>query len=248
MSKIDDQNTVRVRDADQHQNSHQRHYIQSTVRERQDDEHTDKSHRYGKHDQEGIDERFELRRQNQEQQNKRNQKAQPKALERGFHTLHHSAQIHADVTRGARLGENVTNGAGDASQVLAVGGNVDIDRPLNLIVVHFGRRQDLFDVHNVFENGDRPARSSACPRRAGSSGPRRAARTAAHVRSVGRIPQRNLSQVEQVVNGRIPMFEELHSEVVIVPALAIDPIIRSDHVVGIERGDHVVHNIFLCQA
>ena len=41
------------------------------------------------------------------------------------------------------FGKNVAHSAGDASQIFRRGGDVDIDGTLNLIVVHFGRRQDL---------------------------------------------------------------------------------------------------------
>ena len=44
-----------------------------------------------------------------------------------------------------------------------------------------------------------------------------------------------------------PCSKILHGEVIVVAALAIDPIIGRDHVVGIERGDDVVHYIFLRQ-
>ena len=69
--EIDDQDAVGVRDADQHQHAHQRHDVQRGVGERQNDQHADEAHGNGQHDQERIDERAELRNQNQEQKNKR---------------------------------------------------------------------------------------------------------------------------------------------------------------------------------
>ena len=44
------------------------------------------------------------------------------------------------------------------------------------------------------------------------------------------------------------MLKILDRKVVVVSALAIDPIIWGNHVIGIERGDHIVHHIFLRQA
>ncbi len=115
-------------------------------------------------------------------------------------------------------------------------------------MVHFCRRQDLFHAHNILEDGNRPALSPAGPRRTSGSGPRWAGGATAHFRSVGRVSQGNLPKIDHVVNGGVAMFEELHGEVVVVPGLAIDPIIGGDHVVGIERSDDVIHHIFLCQA
>ena len=110
VSEIDNQNAVRVGDTDQHQHPHQRHNVQCAVGERQDDQHADKPHGNCQHDQEGINERFELRRQDQEQQEKRNQEPEGKALKGSLHALDHPAQIHTHVGRNLLLRENIANG------------------------------------------------------------------------------------------------------------------------------------------
>src|SRR5580700_181042 len=63
--------------------------------------------------------------------------------------------------------------------------------------------------------------------------------------SIAGIAQWNLSQVGHVVNGGVTVLEVLHREVIVVPALAIDPIVGGDHVVRIERGNDVVDYILL---
>ena len=95
--EIDDQDAVGIGNADQHEHAHQRHDIQGGVRERQDNQHADEAHGDRQHDQERIDKRAELSDQNQEQQNKRDPKANREALERCVHPFHHSAQANANI-------------------------------------------------------------------------------------------------------------------------------------------------------
>ncbi len=78
--EIDDQNAVGIRDADQHQHSHQRHHVERGVSQRQNDQHADEAHRDRQHDQERIDQGFELRHQDQKQQNEGKPKPIPKLL------------------------------------------------------------------------------------------------------------------------------------------------------------------------
>ena len=74
---------------------------------------------------------------------------------------------------------------------------------------------------------------------------RRTGGAARHSCAVARIAQGNLSQVGHVVNRSVAMLEVLHREVIIVSALAVDPIVGGDHVVRIERGNDIVDYIFL---
>ena len=43
------------------------------------------------------------------------------------------------------------------------------------------------------------------------------------------------------------MFVVLHRQVIVVPALVVYPVIRCDHVIGVQRGDDVVHYVLLRQ-
>ena len=61
---------------------------------------------------------------------------------------------------------------------------------------------------------------------------------------IGRA-QRNLLQVDQIVDGGFAMLGVLHAEEVVVAGLIVHPIIGRDHDVGIQRRDHVVDDVFL---
>ncbi len=50
------------------------------------------------------------------------------------------------------------------------------------------------------------------------------------------------------MNRSLAMLEKLDGEVIVVSALAIDPIVGRDHVIGIERGDDIIDHIFLRKA
>ena len=65
----------------------------------QDHQDADEAHGNGQHDQKRIDEGAELRDQNQEEQDERDDEAEGEAVEGFLHALDHAAQIDADVRR-----------------------------------------------------------------------------------------------------------------------------------------------------
>ena len=63
-----------------------------------------------------------------------------------------------------------------------------------------------------------------------------------------RLPQRNLRQIDKIVNGRLAVLVILDGQKVVVAGLVIHPVIGRDHGVRVERGDDVIHDLFLGQA
>ena len=108
--------------------------------ERQDHEYPHKPHGNGQHDQEGIGERTKLRYQDEIQQHKREQEAQPETFEGGFHAFHHAAQRDSHVRRIRGMVQDFSNRVRDLTQVLSGRRHVDVGDSLNLVVVHFRRR------------------------------------------------------------------------------------------------------------
>ena len=161
--------------------------------------------------------------------------------------MHHAAQIHAHVAGNFFLGENVADRAGHPPQIFSARSDINIDCALNLIMIDFGRSQNLLHVDNILEHGGRAFAAHARPGSMARARLRRAGWAAVHSFAAAKIAQRNLSQVHHVVNGALAVLEVLHGEVVIVAAFAIDPIVGRDHIVGIQRGDDVIDYIFLRQ-
>ena len=60
-----------------------------------------------------------------------------------------------------------------------------------------------------------------------------------------RRAQRDLLQVNQIVDGGFAVLGVLHAQEVVVAGLIIHPIIRRDHDVRIQRGDDVVDDVLL---
>ena len=101
------------------------------------------------------------------------------------------------------------------SQVLAFGGNIDVDHAEELVVIDLGWRVDHLDVGHVFQHG--------------------------RIGVVGSV-QRNLLEVLHGHRANL-LIGVLHGEEVVVAVVRIDPVTGSDHAVGGERGDHVVYHI-----
>src|SRR5579872_3226120 len=59
---------------------------------------------------------------------------------------------------------------------------------------------------------------------------------------------RNICEVGEIVDCWTSLFEVLDGKIVIVPTLAIDPVIGGDHRVRVQGGDHVVYHVFLRQS
>ena len=69
--ELDDQNAVRDHDAGHHDDAHQRHDVERAAGEHQDEHHAGEARRNGHEDDERIDERSELRHQDQVDQQRR---------------------------------------------------------------------------------------------------------------------------------------------------------------------------------
>ena len=117
-----------------------------------------------------------------------------------------------------RVRDGLDNSGAKLAQILAHGSDVDIDHALDLIMIDFGRRLKVHQLHHGVERG-------------GKFQIRRA--------------QRDLLQIDQVVNGRIAVLVVLHAQEIVVAGLIVHPVIRRDHDVGIQRRDHVVDHVFL---
>ncbi len=106
------------------------------------------------------------------------------------------------------------------AQILAHRSHVNVHNALDLIVVHLGRRLKIHQLHHRIERG--------------------------RLLQIRRA-QRNLLQVQQIVDGRFAVLVILHGQKVIVAGFIVHPVIRRDHDVGIQRRDHVIDHVFLRQ-
>ena len=61
-------------------------------------------------------------------------------------------------------------------------------------------------------------------------------------------PQRDLRQIDKIMNGGPAVFVVLDGQEVVVAGLVIHPVVRGDHGIGIQRGDDVVHDLLLGKA
>ncbi len=84
VGEIDDQNAVRPGDANQHQQPHQRHDIKSGSGQRENHQDSNEAHGNGKHDEKRINERAELRHQDEVKKQRGEDKALSEALKRLF--------------------------------------------------------------------------------------------------------------------------------------------------------------------
>ena len=141
------------------------------------------------------------------------------ALERFIHAFDHAAQIDADVRGEFGVGNGLwIDLVAKRAEILTRRRDVDIDDALDLIVVDFGGRHQIHQLHDGIESG-------------GLFQIRRA--------------QRNLLQIDQIVDRGLAVFGILDAEEVIVAGFVIDPVVGRDHDVRIQRGDDVVDNLFL---
>ena len=60
-------------------------------------------------------------------------------------------------------------------------------------------------------------------------------------------PKWNLHQIDGVVDRRRPVLVVLDRQEIVVAGFVIDPVIGSDHGVGIQRRNHVIHDLLLVQ-
>ena len=155
------------------------------------------------------------------------------------------------------------------AQVFARGSDVDVHHALDLVVIDLGRRFEQAHVHHVVEHRDGPLfgrrwrdpdgttgqtipagphgrrirRRYIASLGHGRGGPALQARSFLHPAA-----QRNLLQIDQVVDRRRAVLVVLHRQEVVVAGLVVHPVIRRDHGVGVQRGDDVVHDLLLAQA
>ncbi len=184
----------------------------------QNDQHAHKAHGNRQHDQHRIYEGPELSYQDEIEEKERQHKAEAEALERRLHAFHHAVQVHADVFGFLDLRQDVLNAVRDVPQVLSGGSHIDVRHALDLVVIDFRGSLNAGQLDDGIQGG-RKSR-------------------------VGRV-QRNIAQIQHIVYGRQPMFVVLDGKVVIVPAFVVDPVIGRDHVIGVQRGDHIIHDVFL---
>ena len=111
--------------------------------ERQNHQHADEAHRNRQHDQKRIDEGPELRHQDQVEQDERKDEADREALERFVHALTMPRRFTRMLRGKLRVGDDLSDCAGDLAQILARRRDVDVGDALDLIVIDFGGRLDV---------------------------------------------------------------------------------------------------------
>src|SRR6266481_578360 len=216
--KFHDQNAVRNNDADHHDYSHQRHNVEGRPGDQEEQKHSCKSGGNREQDDEGVLPRRELRHQDQIDKHYGKNQSDPKALERGAHTLHRPSQVYANALGKAGLLEDVLDLGGDAAEVLGLRRNVDVDYAEQLVMIHLGGGRN----GSQLDDGVEESRLYAL-----------------------HAPQRDLLEVDHALDLILGI---LHGQHVGIPVFRIDPIVGCDHAVGSESGDHVVYDFFLRKA
>src|SRR6201997_3020285 len=211
--ELNDQNAVRHNDAGHHQHAHQAHDVQRGMRGQQEEDHTGDSRRDGQQDDEGVDERGELRHQDQENEHDGENEADSKRLERVMHVIDRAANRQNRSMRGMGIVDDLTDLLADAVEVFRLGHHVDIEHAAKLVVIYLSLRIDGFDRGDRFEWG--------C------------------ILAV-RGSKRDLLEVLQGLNLRLGVLDGQQGG---VSGLWVDPVARIDHAVRRHGGDHVIYNV-----
>src|SRR5689334_16574107 len=188
------------------------------MRGEQKQEHAGESGGNREKNDEGVLPGSELSDENQVNENNRQNEADAETAEGRAHALHGAAKIDADAFRELGFFDAVVDLTGDRAEVFGFRGNVNVHDAEQLIVIHFRWRRNGLYFHDAVEEGRLGAFYAA---------------------------QRNLLEVGDGFDG---IFGILHGQHVGIAALGIDPIIRSNHAVGSERGDDIVHDFLLGEA
>ena len=179
-------------------------------------DHAGQAGRHGEQDEQRIDERFELRDEDEIKQDQREKQAEAEAAERIVHRLRPCRAASTRTSPAGWLRSTIfCTPVRDRAEILRRRSDVDVDDAPELVVIHLGRRLERRDV-------------------ATTSSVRRL--------SVRAGMERNGAQIAQVLNVA---FGILHGQHVVVAALRIDPVARRDHAVGRQRGDDVVDDFAL---
>ena len=110
--------------------------------------------RHGQQDQQRIEERLELRDQNQIDQHDREDQPKAEAAKRDPHALHHAAQSHADVLgQFASRATILSIAVGTLPQILAARRDINVHDAAQLVMVHFGGRLNVADAADGVEAG-----------------------------------------------------------------------------------------------
>ena len=200
---------------------------------------------------------------------KESMKPRPKLLKDSFIPCDHAAQVHANV--GGQLGvrHGLANGARHLAQILARWSDIYIHYALDLVMINFGRRLQEIHVDDIVQHRHRPrpvpgarfayqAGGEYAPAGPPRMGRIRHGRTRHDSRWLGRptfqascllhpAPKWNLHQIDGVVDRRRAVLVVLDSQEIVVAGLVVDPVIGSDHGVGIQRRNHVIDDLLLIQ-
>ena len=137
-----DQNAVGNHDANHHDHAHERHDVEGRSGEQQHHNHTGNAGRNGQQDDEGIDERLELRHQDQiDERNGKNQ-SKSKTSEGLIHALYRPAKIYVHAFGKLGVFQNLLNAAGHAAEIFRGRRYVQIEDAAELVVIHLGGRFD----------------------------------------------------------------------------------------------------------
>src|SRR5246127_5262932 len=211
--ELNDQYAVRNHNASHHQHAHEAHDVQRSMRGQQEEDHTGDSGRNGQQDDEGVDERGELRHQDQENEHDGENEADSERLERVEHVVDRAANRQNRSMRGMGVVDYLTDLLADAVQVFRLGHHVDVEHAAKLVVIYLSRRIDGFDGGDRFE--------WSC------------------ILAV-RGSKRDFLEVVQGLNLRLRVLD---GQQVIVSGLRVDPVARIDPAVRRHGRDHVIDNV-----
>ena len=245
VGELDDQNGVRHHDAGHHDDAHQRHDVQRAAGEDEEEDDADQARRNGHEDDERIDERSELRHEDQVDEQDGDDESEAKVLKRLVHADHRAAHVDDRVLVVLRMREQVVDLPADALQRFALRRDVDVDHAADLVVVDLGGRVDLVDVRDRAERDDAAGVAAAFKRGGNHAGLARVLHGAVAGRTLG--VQGN---VLEILHGHVidPVIGVLHGDEVVVAAVRIDPVAGRHHAAGSERSDHVVDHVFGAEA
>ncbi len=159
-------------------------------------------------------------------------------MKESLHRLHHAAEIDADASRELVARQQIVDLRGHFAQILAGRSDIHVRYALNLVMIDFGGRLHEFDACNVSQSGDRPGAVDSL-----EFVIRRVQRAFAPA-----LPQRNLRQIDKVVNGGLAVLVILDRQKIVVAGLMVHPVVGRDHGVRVERGDDVVDDLLLGKA
>src|SRR5260370_11461141 len=137
-----DQNAIGDHDARHHDHAHERHYVQGGAGHPKNNEYAGETRRDGGENDERIDERVELRHQNQINQDDSEKQAESEAKEGLVHADDSALHTDGGILRKRQALQKVINLVVDAAKALGARHDVDIHDPPDLVGVEFGGSVD----------------------------------------------------------------------------------------------------------